>query len=115
MECPGRENGGAGCGGNGVCCTKAGASLSYTPCNDVPLGHCACDAGFQGSSCSDKFCFDNCYGNGLCSDGTCDCQEGWSGEFCGLPTGSDPSMSYFSFDESEIFTTEDTGEVVRGA
>ena len=113
MQCPGREEGGgAGCTGNGVCCTQAGSSLSYTPCKDVPLGHCACDAGWSGASCSERYCFDGCYGNGICSDGICSCVEGWSGEFCGLPTGSDPTLSYFSFDRGEIFTNEDLGTVV---
>ncbi|GMH53456.1 hypothetical protein TrLO_g180 [Triparma laevis f. longispina] len=115
MSCPGRENGGAGggagCNGNGVCCTQQGSSLTYTPCNDVPLGQCACNAGYSGSSCSSKYCYDGCFGNGVCIDGSCDCMEGWSGEFCSVLSGSDPSKSYFAFDTEEIFTNEEVGTV----
>ena len=37
--------------------------------------------------------------------------EGWSGEFCSVLSGSDPSKSYFAFDTEEIFTNEEVGTV----
>ncbi|GMH85097.1 hypothetical protein TrVE_jg14216 [Triparma verrucosa] len=115
QSCPGRENGGAGggagCNGNGVCCTQQGSSDSYTPCEVVPIGQCACNAGYTGDSCEEKYCYDGCFGNGVCTDGNCDCVEGWSGEFCSILSGSDPTKSYFSFDADEIFTNEEIGTV----
>ena len=111
VACPGVAEGGGSCGGNGVCCTGMGVSLDYTPCTLKAVGQCTCDAGFQGDACGERFCFQDCYDHGVCSEGVCSCEEGWGGEFCSLESGSDPSLSYFEFSAPTYYTSESIGTI----
>jgi len=99
------------CSGNGVCCTEQGASLSYSPCSPLPLGSCACDAGFSGSTCADRYCYKDCYSHGVCTDGKCSCGAGWDGAFCDVTAGEDPTLTYFSFSDAVYSTSEDIGTI----
>ncbi|GMI47773.1 hypothetical protein TrCOL_g5854 [Triparma columacea] len=110
LECPG--GGSNSCSGNGVCCTGLGSSKEFSPCDDTPIGNCACEAGWRGSACSERYCFQGCFGNGVCGDGgICACEEGWGGEFCNVESGTDPSKAYIQFDRATYFTSESLGTV----
>ncbi|GMI05491.1 hypothetical protein TrRE_jg2648 [Triparma retinervis] len=110
LECPG--GGSNPCSGNGVCCTGVGSSKEFSPCGGTPVGRCACDAGWRGSDCSERYCFQGCWGHGVCGDGgVCACEEGWGGEFCQVESGTDASKAYISFDASTYFTSESLGMV----
>ncbi len=110
-SCPGLEETGKSCSSNGVCCTGQGSSLEYTPCHDRTIGSSACDAGFSAADCSQHYCYNDCYDHGQCINGVCQCFEGYAGQFCSVSVNQDPTLSYFSFESEEYFSSEDIGTV----
>ena len=70
-SCPTKNDdaNGASCDGHGICCTRQGASENYTPCENLSVGTCACEAGFLGKACEEKYCYENCFGHGVCTGG----------------------------------------------
>jgi len=65
------------CSGNGKCFVAS----PYTP------PQCTCKNGFVGADCSQtafaaRPCVDNCNANGLCFDGKCACNVGYTGASC---------------------------------
>ena len=69
--CPGFEESGADCTGNGVCASD---------------GSCQCAAGWTGPACDTRVCLVDCGLRGRCSEsGTCVCQQGWTGQNCRDP------------------------------
>lgn len=70
--CPTGRNG-LPCAGNGDC--------------DFITGQCQCTAlGVTGVACSERFCINDCWGQGTCNrnTGVCTCNYGWEGIDCGL-------------------------------
>ena len=64
---PGQDDCVYGCSGNGVC---------------LQGGHCDCQFGWRGPSCSEAVCYNfaNCFGHGNCiAPNECDCLVGWGG------------------------------------
>lgn len=53
-------------------------------------GTCQCQTGWQGETCQDPQCPNDCHGRGTCAapspdyPGSCTCNEGWAGDACEL-------------------------------
>ncbi len=47
-------------------------------------GLCDCDKGWYKKDCSQQYCPGNCYGNGLCKDGECQCYTDWTSSNCSV-------------------------------
>ncbi len=58
---------------HGTVCSGRGSCLADA---------CACDEGWVGDDCSQRFCPDDCSGRGTCYDGYCVCDNGWAGVDC---------------------------------
>ncbi|XP_072025321.1 uncharacterized protein [Amphiura filiformis] len=89
-DCPGSPD----CNDRGHCnvtvdppqCTDCIPGWMGADCNEpctfgiqVPMdsGNCECFTCYTGKGCNSE-----CSGNGLCMDGTCECEPGWWGEVC---------------------------------
>ena len=69
---PGQDDCVNNCSGNGVC---------------LQGGHCDCQFGWLGPSCSEAVCYNfaNCFGHGDCiTPNQCDCLVGWGGAACSI-------------------------------
>lgn len=102
------------CSNNGYCASQARGI------------ECFCFAGWQGRTCKEFACDDNCSGNGKCvGPNVCKCNEGWGGLLCSAVLvravaetdanggdGDDPAIWISPIDraESRIITTTKSEE-----
>jgi len=65
---------------------KPGCVAGQGVCKSDEKGNpvCVCKPGFGGPDCGGKVCDKDCNGRGICLDGKCHCEKGWSGENCEL-------------------------------
>ncbi|KFP51908.1 Tenascin-R, partial [Cathartes aura] len=83
------------CASGAGCCPNSQAvegRLDTTPyCSghgnySMEICGCICEPGWKGPNCSEPDCPRNCFNQGLCVQGKCICNEGFTGEDCGQAT-----------------------------